>query len=104
MPRGEAARHYNILQKLAYLGVTAILFPLVVLTGLTMSPWADAALPFLIDMFGGRQSARSIHFIVAALLAAFVVVHLVMVVIAGPVNATRSMITGWFRLPPADMQ
>lgn len=99
LPTGEAARHYNILQKLAYLGVIFIAMPGAVLTGLAMSPGMNAAWPWLLDLFGGRQSARSIHFICAAALALFILVHVVMVMLAGPVNEVRSMITGWFRLP-----
>ena len=64
-----------------------------------MSPALDASWPWLIDLFAGRQSARSVHFVAAALLVLFVVVHLVMVVLAGPFNEVRSMVTGWFRLP-----
>lgn len=67
-PRGEQARHYNALQKLAYLSVIFILLPLMLATGLTMSPGMDAAWPWLIDVFGGRQSARTIHFISATLI------------------------------------
>ena len=70
-----------------------------VLTGLTMSPGMDATWPWLLDLFGGRQSARSIHFICAGLLVLFVVVHLVMVLLAGRWNEIRSMITGRYRLP-----
>ena len=69
-PRGEAARRYNVLQKLAYLGVLAVLIPVMILTGLTMSPSMDATWPWLLDLFGGRQSARSIHFIAAWALVA----------------------------------
>lgn len=101
---GEAARRYNILQKLSYVGVIFGLLPLMVLTGLTMSPGVDAAWPWLLDVFGGRQSARSIHFICAALLAGFIVVHLTMVVLAGPFNELRSIITGWYRLPKARVE
>ena len=90
---------YNTLQKLSYLAVLAVLLPLMVLSGLTMSPAMDAAWPWLLDLFGGRQSARSVHFIAAALLVLFVVVHLVMVVLAGPWNGVRSMITGRWRAP-----
>ncbi len=97
---GEAARRYNILQKLSYVGVIFVLLPLVVLTGLTMSPGMDASWPWLLELFGGRPSARSIHFICAGLLLAFIVVHLIMVILAGPFNELRSMITGWYRLPP----
>jgi thiosulfate reductase cytochrome b subunit len=98
-PTGEAARHYNVLQKLAYLSVLAVLLPVLVLTGLTMSPTMVAAWPWLIDLFGGRQSARSIHFIAAFAMVAFIFVHLAMVVLAGPINEVRSMITGRYRLP-----
>jgi thiosulfate reductase cytochrome b subunit len=94
------AARYNILQKLSYLGVIFGLLPLLVLTGLTMSPAMNAAWPWLLDLFGGRQSARSIHFIAAMLIALFILVHLVMVVLAGPFNEVRSMITGRYRLPP----
>jgi thiosulfate reductase cytochrome b subunit len=59
----------------------------------------DAAWPWLLDLFGGRQSARSIHFICAALIAGFIVIHLLMVMLAGPFNELRSIITGWYRLP-----
>ena len=98
-PRGEAARRYNVLQKLAYLSVLVVLIPVMILTGLTMSPAMDASWPWLIDLFGGRQSARSIHFIAAWGLVIFLMVHLVMVVLAGPFNEIRSMITGRYRLP-----
>jgi thiosulfate reductase cytochrome b subunit len=66
-----------------------------------MSPAMDAAWPWLLDLFGGRQSARSIHFICAGLLLAFILVHLTMVLLAGPVNEIGSMITGRFRVPPS---
>jgi Ni/Fe-hydrogenase b-type cytochrome subunit len=98
-PTGAAARHYNILQKTSYLGILFLLLPLAVLTGLTLSPGMDSAWPWLLDLFGGRQSARSLHFIAATLIAAFILVHLVMVVLAGPINEIRSMITGRYRLP-----
>lgn len=98
-PRGAAALNYNIMQKAAYLGVIVVLIPGMVLTGLTMSPSMDAIWPWLLDLFGGRQSARSLHFIGAALLVVFFIVHMVMVLLAGPFNELRSMITGWFRLP-----
>jgi Ni/Fe-hydrogenase b-type cytochrome subunit len=98
-PTGEAARHYNVLQKAAYLVALFGLIPLMVLTGLAMSPAMDAAWPWLLELFGGRQSARSIHFLCSWLLVLFVIVHLSMVVLAGPINGVRSMITGRFRLP-----
>jgi thiosulfate reductase cytochrome b subunit len=98
-PTGAAALHYNSLQKLSYFGVLFILLPLLVLTGLAMSPGMDAAWGWLIDLAGGRQSARSIHFLCAMGIALFILVHLLMVVLAGPVNEIRSMITGRYRLP-----
>ncbi|MCE7797651.1 cytochrome b/b6 domain-containing protein [Sphingobium sufflavum] len=100
-PTGAAARRYNVLQKASYIGVIFMLLPLMILTGLTMSPGMNAVLPWLTDLFGGRQSARSIHFILAWTLVAFFVVHIVMVIVAGPFNEIRSMITGWYRLPGA---
>jgi thiosulfate reductase cytochrome b subunit len=98
-PAGAAALRYNSLQRISYFAVVFILLPLVILTGLTMSPGMNAAWGWLLDLFGGRQSARSIHFICAMLLAGFILVHLIMVVLAGPINEVRSMITGWYRLP-----
>ena len=98
-PKGEAARNYNTLQKLSYVAVLIVLIPLMVLTGLTMSPTMDTAWPWLLDLFGGRQSARSIHFIVAFLLVLFFLVHILMVLLAGPINEVLSMITGRYRLP-----
>jgi thiosulfate reductase cytochrome b subunit len=98
-PKGEAARHYNTLQKLAYLGVLGVLLPVMILAGLAMSPCMDATWPWLLDLFGGRQSAGSIHFIGAWLIVLFVLVHLAMVALVGPYNEIRSMITGRYRLP-----
>jgi len=104
-PKGEEAKSYNVLQKLAYLAVIFGLLPLVVLTGLTMSPAMNAAFPFMLDVFGGRQSARTIHFLCATGITLFVVVHLVMVVATGTWNNIRSMITGRYVIEteePAD--
>ena len=98
-PTGAAAMRYNILQKISYIGVIFILLPLIIFTGLTMSPAMNAAWPWLLDIFGGRQSARSIHFICAFALVAFFIVHIMMVLLAGPVNELRSIITGRYRLP-----
>lgn len=95
-------RAYNIFQKASYAGVIFVLLPLVIFTGLAMSPGMNAAWPWLLDIFGGRQSARSIHFIVAMLLALFIIVHLTLVILAGPVNEVRSMLTGKWRVPPED--
>ncbi|SRR5579884_888097 len=98
-PTGEEAAHYNVLQKIAYTGVVFVLAPLIVLTGLTMSPDMDATLPGLLTFFGGRQSARTIHFIAAFSFIGYTVVHVLMVGITGVWNNLRSMITGWYRLP-----
>ena len=100
--RGEAARRYNVLQKLAYVIVIFALLPVMVLSGLTMSPAVTAAMPFLFDMFGGRQSARTIHFLVANLLVLFVFIHIIQVVVTGLFNNMRSMITGRYAILPED--
>ncbi len=98
-PTGEAAKRYNVLQRLAYLGLITLVI-LMVLTGLTMSPGFDGFFPGILDLFGGRQSARSIHFLCASGIVAFIVVHLVEVVLAGPINEVKSMITGNYAVPP----
>jgi thiosulfate reductase cytochrome b subunit len=98
-PSGEAAKRYNVLQRLAYLGLIGLVIGMVA-TGLTMSPGFDAIAPWLLDLFGGRQSARALHFIFASLISAFIVVHLVEVILAGAVNEVRSMITGRYVVPP----
>ena len=90
---------YNSLQKWSYILVIFLLLPVMVLTGLALSPGMDAAWPWLLELFGGRQSARSIHFIAAALLGGFTVLHLVLVILAGAWNEVRSMLTGWWRVP-----
>jgi len=100
IPRGEEAKRYNTLQKIAYLSVIFGLIPLMVATGLTMSPGVDAAFPALLDIFGGRQSARSIHFIVAMSVAAFAGVHLFEIFLVGAWNEIRSMLTGWYEVKP----
>ena len=92
--RGEL---YNIFQKISYFLLIYVTLPLVILTGLCMSPGMNAALPWLTDIFGGRQSARSIHFILAVMFILFIVVHLALVLLARPINQMRGMITGWAR-------
>lgn len=98
-PTGAAALHYNILQKLAYGAVLFVLLPGIILTGLVLSPGMDAGLPWLVELFGGRQSARSIHFLCAWGLVGFFLIHITMVVLAGPANELRSIVTGWYRVP-----
>ena len=92
-------RDYNVFQKLSYIGVLFVLLPLAILTGIALSPGMDAAWPWVLDLFGGRQSARSLHFIAMTLIALFAVVHLVLVILAGPINEVRSMLTGGWRVP-----
>ncbi|MGC9953036.1 MAG: cytochrome b/b6 domain-containing protein [Rhizomicrobium sp.] len=97
-PKGEDAKRYNALQKLAYFFVIFVLAPLIVLTGLTMSPTMDSAFPELLWVFGGRQSARMIHFICAFSFLGFFIVHIVMVILSGSWNNLRSMITGSYAI------
>lgn len=92
---------YNSLQKWSYILIIFVALPLMILTGLTLSPGMDAAWPWLLEIFGGRQSARSIHFITSALIGGFVVVHLALVVLSGAVNGVRSMLTGKWKVPHA---
>jgi thiosulfate reductase cytochrome b subunit len=93
-PTGDEAARYNVLQRLAYLAVVLVLLPGITLFGLAMSPDFDVMLGWLLDLVGGRQSARTWHFIFAALLVAFVLIHLFMVVVTGPINQVRAMLTG----------
>lgn len=98
--RFEHQRDYGALQKLTYAGVMFALLPLMILTGLSMSPSFNAVAPWLLDVFGGRQTARSLHFIVMLLLLGFFVIHITMVLLSGPINGLRSMLTGWYRIDP----
>ncbi len=91
-------KEYNVLQKLAYASVLFVAFPLMILTGLSMSPNFNASAPFLLDIFGGRQSARTIHFLTMLFLIGFFVVHMLMIFAAGPINELRSIVTGWYRV------
>ncbi|NIG32263.1 DUF4405 domain-containing protein [Enterobacter sp. Ap-916] len=78
------------------------LLPLMLLSGLRLSRALDAALPFLPDLFGGRPTARTVHFITATLLVLFVLVHVVMVLVSGVFNNLRSMITGRYAIDKED--
>jgi thiosulfate reductase cytochrome b subunit len=93
-PGAEESYSYNVLQRLTYLGVVFVLFPLIVLTGLAMSPAITSVFPGLVTGFGGQQSARTIHFFVASLLVVFLFVHVAMVCRAGFIGRMRAMITG----------
>lgn len=97
-PVGDDAARYNPLQKLAYLFVIFVLPPLIVITGLSMSPQMASVLGWWMEAIGGRQSARTLHFVAMSLFVLFAVVHVAMVVYAGPINEMRSMITGRFRV------
>jgi thiosulfate reductase cytochrome b subunit len=95
---GEEALRYNLLQKLSYLVVLFILIPLMIATGMTMSHSAVAAFPWLIDLFQGHQTARTIHFIGAASLLLFLLIHLFQLFVAGFGREMRSIITGYYRV------
>lgn len=92
-PHDEEALRYNILQKLSYI-VAILALIVMVVTGLSMSPGVDAAFPWLPDLFGGRQSARTFHFISATIVVLYALVHIAVVLVSGVVNNIRSMITG----------
>lgn len=92
--RRSGPASYNPIQRLVYLGVVFVLFPLVIATGLAMSPAVTSVVPALVTVFGGHQSARTLHFVVAGLLAVFLLVHILMVYLAGFARRTRAMITG----------
>ena len=98
-PKGDEARRYNVLQKLSYLLVLFLLFPFMILSGLAQMPAFTAISPELIDLFGGRQTARTLHVVATVVLMLFVIVHVIEVFVIGVVNAMRSMITGRFELP-----
>jgi thiosulfate reductase cytochrome b subunit len=93
-PAEEEALSYNLLQRLAYLAVIFVLFPLMIWTGLAMSPAIVSVFPWMVEVFGGQQSARTIHFFIACFLVLFVLVHVVMVWRAGFVARVRAMMTG----------
>jgi thiosulfate reductase cytochrome b subunit len=99
-PTGESAKRYNVLQRIAYLVVIFVLLPAIVVMGWAMSPYLDSLLPGWVDLVGGRQSARTLHFVIAFLLLAFVAVHVFEVIVTGVWNNLRSMITGRYEVPP----
>lgn len=93
-PEEAEAFSYNVVQRAAYLVVIFILFPLVICTGLALSPAFNAAFPLVVNALGGRQSARTLHFFVSTFLLLFLIVHVAMIVLAGFTNRMRAMITG----------
>jgi thiosulfate reductase cytochrome b subunit len=97
-PQGEASKHYNVLQKLTYMAVIFGVVPFLILMGLAMSPRMDSLLPGWIDLVGGRQSARTLHFLAASLLVLFALIHVFEVIISGLWNNVRSMITGRYEV------
>jgi thiosulfate reductase cytochrome b subunit len=96
-PQGEDALRYNVLQRIAYLLAIFVFGGGIVLMGIAMSPRMDAVLDWLVEAVGGRQSARSIHFLIATAFVLFVIVHVFEVLVSGPLNQLRGMITGWYR-------
>ena len=98
-PAGAAAKRYNVLQNLAYLVVIFGLLPLIVFAGLAMSPRIDTVYTGWVELLGGRQSARSLHFLAAFGLLLFVLIHVFEVLISGVWNQLRSMVTGWYTVP-----
>jgi thiosulfate reductase cytochrome b subunit len=89
-----AGSKFNFLQRAAYGAVTFILLPGMIFTGMAISPGMDAVWPWLLDIFGGRQSARSVHFLCAWALAAFLLLHVALVLLSGPLRQMRDMISG----------
>ena len=100
-PHGEAALRYNVLQRIAYLVVIFFFGGGVVLMGLAMSPRMDSVLGWLVDLVGGRQSARSIHFLFAMGFIAFFLIHIFEVIVTGVGNNLRSIITGRYAITEA---
>jgi thiosulfate reductase cytochrome b subunit len=90
---------YNALQKTAYLAVLLVLFPLVIWTGLALSPSFNSAFPFFVNVLGGRQSARTLHFFLSGALLLFLIVHVALVALSGFRSRMRAMIMGRIRLP-----
>jgi thiosulfate reductase cytochrome b subunit len=93
-PPAAEAWSYNLLQRLTYLLVIFVLFPLVIWTGLAMSPAFVSAFPATVTSLGGQQSARTLHFFVSLALVLFLLVHIVMIFLAGFRSRMRAMITG----------
>jgi len=93
-PKEEDTWSYNVLQRITYLGVVFVMFPLFIWTGLAMSPAVTAAFPFAATAFGGRQTARTLHFFLTVLFVLFVAIHVGMVWLAGFRRRMTAMITG----------
>lgn len=96
----DHARTYNVIQKLTYLAMIVIVLPMMLITGLSMSPGFNAVGGILLEIMGGRQSARTLHFISSGLVVGFIVIHVGLVIWTGLINNMRAMITGWFVIEP----
>lgn len=101
-PKDDRARVYNVIQKLTYVLMVLVVLPMMLITGLSMSPGFNAIGGVLLEIMGGRQSARTLHFISAGLIVAFIVVHVGLVIWTGVFNNMRAMITGWFVIERGD--
>lgn len=99
-PKDDEARAYNILQKLTYLIMVLIVLPMMLITGLSMSPGFNPIGGILLDLMGGRQSARTLHFLSASGIVVFIIVHVGLVIWTGLFNNMRAMTTGWFVIQP----
>ncbi len=100
-PKDDEARTYNVIQKLTYVAMILIVLPMMLVTGLSMSPGFNAIGGVLLEIMGGRQSARTLHFISAGLIVGFIVIHVALVFWTGFFNNMRAMITGWFVIEPS---
>ena len=101
-PKDEEARRYNVIQKLTYLAMVLVVLPMMLVTGLSMSPGFNAVGGILLELMGGRQSARTLHFISAGMIVGFILIHVGLVIWTGLINNMRAMITGWFVLEPTE--
>jgi thiosulfate reductase cytochrome b subunit len=99
-PDASEAHAYNVVQRTTYLAVIFVLFPLVIWTGLDMSPGFTSAFPIAVEALGGRQTARTLHFFISGFLVAFLLVHVAMIALAGFLPRMSAMITGRPVLPP----
>jgi thiosulfate reductase cytochrome b subunit len=100
-PKDDEARAYNVLQKLTYLLMVLVVLPMMLITGLSMSPGFNPVGGILLDLMGGRQSARTLHFLSAAGILIFIAVHVGLVIWTGLFNNMRAMTTGWFVIQPS---
>jgi thiosulfate reductase cytochrome b subunit len=96
-PKAHEEHSYNVLQRSAYLAVVFVLFPLMIWTGLALSPAWNSAFPATVNLLGGRQSARTLHFFVTIALVLFLLIHVAMVALSGFLDRVRGMITGTVR-------